>query len=372
MINTRKLIRTLARERNPMIVYDNKATEFKEIFKIHPLESKKNQSYFEKMDLTIEYWGNGSILMLRSGFTYDILQKISKNSLKDVVTFYELAKHTTLNFLKDKTDITHAWYKTSLTMLWLAHPEHNIDGLNYWKELSPQQKDNATRLAIEIYGANGYKNIETKNIETLNSLEKIIEVFLHSNIHLKEVITHKNNKIQEVVDYVFNQGVKIDYEKLTQLINLKKYNPYILAQLTKHPSKVFDITKINLPIDKLKQVNDLIIDSDKDFIPMQDFYDLVTIQSLFIKMKNFIITSGKAEPVKDFEFKSYTQLSEIIFLAHIGNEFVSKSFIKFFNTIKEKLLSNLEIKDKEKDFWLNATLEMELIEKPNKKISVKI
>lgn len=352
----RKLTDYLRLKEGTRIAYGDRGTKtFDEIFELHPLLSQKNQTHFKNMNLIIQEWGKKKeISILNSGYTLSLLKKIADNNVNDVATFYELAKLTVLRFAKDKVVNPEAWFKKVSTMFWLSKPQAS-DKLNCWNELDHKQKDSALQMSLELYGTPAYKNIEAQSLGIENLNEKMINLFLHSNIHLSGLINAKLNKIEEVVHYNLDQNKPINYDVLTSMIDTKNINPYVINMCINYPSKL-DWDKINVPVTKMKERKVLIIETEKETIPLRDFYELINIQAWLLKKKNSFYEKEQKEEVNDFSFTPYKTCLEILMRHDKGNEFVHKSLVSFINT--QESLCNKETKKDELDFWMAAKLEV--------------
>ena len=353
----RKLTSYLRRKEGTRIAYGERGTKtFDEIFELHPLLSDKNKPHFEKMNLITQEWGAyKKITILNSGYTLGLLKKIADNDVNDVATFYEVAKLSVLRFTKTKIVSPDAWFKKVSTMFWLSNPEAS-EKLNYWNDLDKKQQGNALQMSLELYGLKAYKNIGSKNLGIENINEKMISSFLHSTIHLSSLIDAKLNKIEEVVHYNLNQNKPINYDILTSMIDTKNINPYVINMCINYPSNL-DLNQLEIPITKMKESKVLIIDTEKEAIPLRDFYELINIQAWLIKKRNSFYKEAKGE-VSDFSFTPYKTCLEILTRYDKGNEFVHKSLVKFINT--QESLSNKETKKDESDFWMTAKLEVSL------------
>lgn len=354
----RKLTSYLRLKEGKRIAYGERGTKtFNEIFELHHLLSDKNKPHFEKINLITQEWGAyKKITILNSGYTLYLLKKIADNDVNDVATFYELAKLTVLRFAKDKVVNPEAWFKKVSTMFWLSKPQASYK-LNYWNELDHKQKDSALQMSLELYGAPAYKNIEAQSLGVENLNEKMIHLFLHSNIHLSSLIDAKLNKIEEVVHYNLNQNKPINYDVLTSMIDTKNINPYVINMCINYPSNL-DWDKINVPVTKMKESKVLIIETEKEAIPLRDFYELVNIQAWLLKKKNSFYEKEQKEEINDFSFTPYKTCLEILTRYDKGNEFVHKSLVSFINT--QESLCNKETKKDELDFWMAAKLEVSL------------
>jgi hypothetical protein len=362
---SRRLISFLRQKEGNRIAYGERGTKtFDEIFDIHPLLSDKNKVHFKNMNLITQEWGaKKDITILNAGYTLGLLKKIADNDIGDVVTFYELAKLTVLRFTKEKVINPDAWFKKVSTMFWLSNPQAS-DKLNYWNELDSKQRDSVLQMSLELYGAPAYKNIETKKLGIENLNEKMIYLFLHSNIHLSSLINTKLNKIEEVVHYNLNQNKPINYDILTSMIDTKNINPYVINMCINYPSNL-DLDKINVPVSKMKESTVLIIDTAKEVIPLRDFYELINIQSWLLKKKNSFYDKEPKEVINDFSFTPYRTSQEIMSGYDRNNEFIHKSLIKFIE--KQKSSCNEKTKKEEVDLWMVAKLDISLLEKPKGK-----
>lgn len=353
------------------IAYGEKGTmTFEEIFKKHPLESLQNEKHFKNIDLiTQRYGAKKDVIVLNPNYALKLLKKIAKNDVNDVGNFYELAKLTVLNFTKKKLTDPNRWFKKVLTMFWLSVPEcHNK--MNYWSELNTDEKDDILKMALEFYGVSAYKNIEKKNLGIENINEKMIYLFLHSNIHFIDLIDIKLNKIEEVIDYNSNQGNIINHDILSEMIDPLIINPYIINVCLNYSSNL-DLEKVNILVSKMRESKVLIFDTDKKVIPLKDFYELVNIQSWLIKKKNsFYKDKDEIEDIKDFSFTPYRTCLDILKTYDKNNIFINKSLIKFINS--NSLSCNENSKKEELDMWAFAALEISLPLKEVKQKSNKI
>lgn len=356
-----QLIRNLQRKVNHRIAYGQRGSKtFDEIFELHPLFSDKNKTHFKNMNLITQEWGaKKDITILNAGYTLGLLKKIAENDVNDVVGFYDLAKITVLNFTKDNIINPHSWFKKISTMFWLSHSNAN-EKLNYWNELNNKQKEEALQIGLELYGEKAYKNIESKNLGIENLNEKMLYLFLHSNIHLSQLIDAKLNKIEEVIHYNLAQNHNINYEILSEMINIKSINPYVVNMCINYLSKI-DWDKINLSVEKMKESKNLIIETDKDTVLLKDFYELVNIQAWLLKKKNSFYKKESSEEINDFSFTPYRTCLEILNKYDRNNSFIHQSLNKFIET----QITNCDEKTKKEeiDLWMVCRLDLSLAER---------
>jgi len=241
-----KTNRDLQRRVEPKIVYDNRIMNWETIFKTHLIESKENISLFYEMEHCKEYLGNSNnpILTLRASRTWDLLYKISKNSMKDCGVFYDIAKHTMLNNKGFLTKEIDDWFKNSLTSIYLSYPNTPVE-LNYLKSLNQEQKESALFLAFQYFANNPiqkYKELkEDLNIENFN--EKLLLSYWNAD-------SKKTNFIDVTIDKLGIKPTDFNLEYIA-----KKINP---NNLVKYQS--FEINERFLPLNQIE------VETEKYFI----------------------------------------------------------------------------------------------------------
>ena len=366
--NTLRLTRNLRRIIDKVIVYEKYVSSFKEIFKLHPLESSKNETYFKSLQLTVQEWGDGSILILNSAYTFGLLEKISKNSLKDAGTFYEVSKKTVLQFNGMNLESAHSWYKTALSAIWLAHPFENIETdekINYWSQLNDKQKENAQKMCIEKFGLKGYEELSLKSgkeIEKIDNLdEKIVCWMIQGSVHLENAIKCKVSNFTKVINnQMENNNFKFNYKIITKLIDKRLLNFHEIG----YAKKIMDISKIEIPVDSYSNLKGYALDTElKKQTNLKEIFEIFYVQNLFHKFK------VKNDNILSFDFIKYNNIKQLIDKIDFNNLFVVKSMEKFIlNETRENAGKN----EKTGNLILNFSLELNLKEKTKHHKSIKI
>lgn len=250
--NLKILARNMRKEQERKIVYNNRASSWKTIFKHHPLESSKNESLFYNMEHCKEYWGGqsnskDSIIVLRSAYTWDNLLKISKNSLKDCSTFYDIAKHTFLNKQSVLQESTDSWFKEALTAIYLSK-ENAPDSLNFLSQLNQEQKEKTLSLAFQYFGVSVLPKYEEYkdelNIQNFN--EKLIFWYWGADARNNNLIDQVIDKLIEIKKIVFDTEYLAAYFHPKNLLKLqseeinKRFIPFkdIIVETKRYVAKV--------------------------------------------------------------------------------------------------------------------------------------
>lgn len=366
--NTLMLVRNLRRITDKKIVYEKSVASFEKIFELNPLESDKNKKCFKSLQLTVQEWGDGSILMLNSAYTWGLLEKIAINSLKDVGIFYEVAQKTVLQFKGMNLESAHNWYKTALTAIWLAYPSENIKvdkKINFWSQLNDKQKENSQRMCIEKFGLKGYENLlikSGKDIEKINNLdEKIVCWMIQGSVHFENAVQYKVSNFAEVINHkVKNNAFKFDYEKITQLLDKRLLNFHEIS----YAKNIMDLSEIKIPVNSYPNLKGYVLDTElKEQTNLRELFEVFHVQNLFHKFKK------QDKNITGFDFRKYTEIKQLIEQIDFNNIFVVKSMEKFIaNEIKENKGDNEVLNN----LILNLSLELNLLEKTKFHKTIKI
>ena len=366
--NTLRLSRNLRRITDKKIVYEKSVASFKEIFSLNPLDSEKNEKYFKNLQLTVQEWGDGSILMLNSGYTWGLLESIIKNSIIDTGTFYEVAQKTVLQFKGMNVETAHNWYKTALTAIWLAHPFESVKKdkkINYWSQLNDKQKENAQKMCIEKFALKGYENLCIKNgkdIEKINHLdEKIVCWMIQGSIHFENAVQYKVSSFAKVINHkIKNDGFKFNYEKISDLIDKKLLNFHEIFYVR----DIMDISEIKIPVNSYPNLKGYTLDTElKEQTNLKELFEIFHVQNLFHKFKK------PDKNITGFDFRKYSEIKQLVEQIDFNNSFVVKSMEKFIaNEIKENKGDNEALSN----LILNLSLEFNLLEKTKNHKTIKI
>jgi hypothetical protein len=222
--NLKILARNMRQEQERRIVYNNRASSWKTIFKHHPLESNKNELLFYNMAHCTDSLGAGDvsknkIITLRTAYTWSNLIKISNNSLQDCITFYEVAKHTFLNNWSILQESNDKWFKKALTAIYLAK-DNAPESMNFLSELSQEQKETTVSLAFQYFGTNVLpkyeKHEEELNIQNFN--EKLIFWYWAVDVRENNLIDQVIDKLIETKKIVFDTEYLAEYFQPKQLL----------------------------------------------------------------------------------------------------------------------------------------------------------
>ncbi|NCP98417.1 hypothetical protein GW796_00890 [archaeon] len=331
--NTLRLARTLRRERDVKIVYENKVASWTNIFKKHPLKSIKNETIFHKMEHSKEYFGDSGvekekILILRSSYTLGLLMEIAENSLSDCKTFYDICQKTFLNQKGILNDDINSWFKNSLSTLYLAHKDAPQE-LNYLSELTQEKKEKVLFLAFQYYGIKAFNNYkeskENFNIENFN--DKLILWYWNANGKEKNLLT-------EVIDYLIDKKLlKLDLNYIAD--NLQPNS------LLKEQS--FKINKDYIPFNEILVLPERYNINIKQFlfenknqqerIKLTDIFNLLCIQKVLSEVvkKGDLTEDMKNElNYKFINGKIYHHINEI-FLDFKVEKITRESFCNFLD-----------------------------------------
>jgi hypothetical protein len=295
--NLRILTRNLRRERDRAIVYNNRASSWKTIFKHHPLESKENESLFYNMEHCKEYLGaEDNIIVLRTAYTWTNLQKIAENSMLDCLTFYEVAKHTFLSKKGLLDNSTHLWFKKALTALYLSR-DNAPESLNFLSDLNQEQKEQSLALSFQSFGINSLPKYEkykkALNIENFN--EKLL--FWYWNVDARS-----NNLIDQVIDKLGkNKKVAFDHEYLAEYFQPKN--------LLKYQSE--EINKRFVPF------KDIIVETKRYAVKNQKLYCLMNEEIEKISLKNIYDLFCCQSLIKQFQKKWENENSDIVLMGDV-------------------------------------------------------
>lgn len=320
-MNTRNVLilaRNLRKEEEKLL-YKNRSSSWKTVFKHHPLESQKNERFFKNIVHSVDKWGSSDILILRSAYTWEILLEISKNSLQDCLSFYELAKNTILYKKGILGENSTNWFKKALTAIYLSHSDAS-ENLNFLSELNTEQKEKSLALAFQFFGTNAIQNYDKLknhfNIDKFN--EKLILWYWDAD-------SRDINLIDKVIDYL-NQNMTINYD-LNYIAEYFKPNNLLKSQSKQVNERFIPFSDIVVQTKRYISQSDRIycvINDDLEVISLENIYNLFCCQALIKtleikaeeieKHKQSIVLTGEvrqANPSKFLgEFK-YSSLPEI-------------------------------------------------------------
>ncbi len=355
-----QLVRNLRRERHPMIVYDRKATTWKDIFKKHPIENPANEKIFYEIEHCREFLGDKNssdpILVLRSGYTWGVLRKIAENSLSDCLTFYEVAQKIMLNKKSIMENSIHNWFKMSLSALFLTKQDAP-GSLNFFVELDEKNKEKALATAFQYYGENAYVNF-------INHPELKIEKFQEKLIlWYWDADARQHNFIDRVLDEIKKKNpLVLDCDYIAE--NLKPNN------LLKY--QTIEINKRFISLDQLKissaRVNVsyadhvCLLQKKQETSTVGEVFDLLKIQKIIKELskikreEKYPKLFVKNKPAVDghfrfFDGKKYSSILEVFYSLN-GRKIDLDSMVEFVE-------KNLEIEKEDKrmpniEFWQEA------------------
>lgn len=381
-----QLVRNLRRERNPMIVYDGKATTWKEIFKKHPIESKENESLFHQIENSKEFFGDKNsskaILILRSGHTGTILRKIANNSIKDCISFYEVAKKTITDPSGLMNDSIHLWFKVNLSALYLAHKDAPEE-LNLFKQLDEKNKEKAICIAFQYYGEQAYKNflLHESELKVEHFNDKLILWYWDTD-------ARQHNFIDRVLDEIKKtQPLVFDLDYIAE--NLKPNN------LLKY--QTIEIQERFISLEDLKIKSERVNVNYADHVCLlQSKKEVATIDEVFNLLKTQIILKGlgnlkkqekypamfaKSKPEVEnsyrcFDGKTYKDISDVLSSlsgAKLDFDSMSEFVEKNLQIEKEDVkMPNVEFWQELKTLMLSFKLSEELVGSSVKNKKIKL
>ena len=313
VFNTLKLARNLRRERSPKIVYDNKAMDWEDIFKLHPVKNKDNINQFYNMEHCKQYLGNpdDAILVLRSGYTWDLMRKIFNNAPEDCATFYDITYKTMLNRKGIMDSSIHSWFKKSLSALYLSQ-ENVSERLNYFNELKDEQKEDAIKLSFQYFGENAFHQYKKKNIHNIENMnEKLL-------LWYWEADSRQHNFLDRVIDEI---KPFFDLEYIADKFKPKSLLKYQTEEINKKY-----IPLENIIVDSNRYICDeknIVCLPPKDIkLCLSEIYSLLAIEHLIkelsiiedvkINPSKYISSSNKGKTeCKFIDEKIYTSLENI-------------------------------------------------------------
>jgi len=275
--NLRILTRNLRKEEEKRILYKNRASSWKTIFKHHPLESSKNVPIFEDMIHCVEHWGgkDDPIVILRSAYTWDKLLDISKNSLQDCLTFYEVAKNTIIYKKGILDESSNKWFKRALTSIYLS--KSNVpDSLNFLSELNHEHKEKVLSIAFQFFGVDALPQYEKlKNEFNLqNFYEKLI--FWYWDVSPKE-----KNLIDNVIEKVGEKNIiNYDLEYIADKIKPKNLFKYQSEEINK---RFIPFSNIMVKTERYVVQHEkmyCVINTEKEITTLENIYNLLSCQYL--------------------------------------------------------------------------------------------
>lgn len=348
--NTLRLVRTLRRERDRKIVYENQVVSWEKIFELHPLKSKKNTSHFYEMEHCKEYLGGNtdSILVLRSGYTWGLLRKIAQNSPKDCETFKEVALKT----MKDKSGILQSsipkFFNKTLTALSLGL-EKCPKTMDKWHEHDLEAKEIIVKISLQYYGLAAYQKLCKKGYdkEISNLKEKCLLWFWHSD-------ATEINKFSEILD-TFENKFDIDYIadnlRANQLLNKKAIDineKYLAWNKISVKSERYEVDS------SIKSFPLSIGQQEKT--PIDEIMSVLVFQKIMLNLEKINKTDGYKEnfipQCKYWDTKTYTNVVDILQAWPCNKKWQQVSIEKFINSKIEEL-NKIPVQTWQIDFWTN-------------------
>lgn len=300
--NLRVLARNMRKEQEKRIVYNNRASSWKTIFKHHPLESNRNESLFHNMEHCKEYIGAGganskdTVITLRTAYTWSNLLKISENSLQDCLTFYDIAKHTFLNNWSILRDSNDNWFKKALTAIYLSK-DNAPESMNFLSQLNQEQKETTLALAFQYFGKQVLPKYEKHksefNIQNFN--EKLVFWYWAAD-------ARENNFIDQVIEELnTNKKIVFDTEYLA--------NKFQSKHLLKSQSAVID--------QRFVPFKDILVETQRYVARSEKLYCVMNEESEKTSLKNIYNLFCCQSLIKQLEIKLKDKNSPIVMIGEV-------------------------------------------------------
>lgn len=306
----------IERKNNHVIVYDNYITDWKEIFKIHPIKNNLNKELFymiENSKRYIEiYSKENEKIELNDLYTWNLLRKIAQNSYEDCVTFYEIGKKILKNKNEDKNEYVDKWFKKALTSIYLSKKQIP-ESLNYLNDLNNEDREEVLMTSFQYFGENSidmYKKLENYfNISYFN--EKLI-------LNYWKINNNSHNFIDRVIDNL-NPNRNFDLNYLTTNIEKKFLLKYQTFKINNHFINFKDIfVNANQYFDKKYQN----IENKNKIVPLSEMLSINVILFLIknneefnnIKNKDMFVMNNIENKNKKYNFcdhKFYKNIEDI-------------------------------------------------------------